>query len=126
MKLRIEGNTVRFRLKQGEVARLAGAGRLEAALRFGPAPGARFVYALEAAAGLDRLGARYESGRLTVLLPAARVQAWASSDEVGLEGTYHGPAGETVQLLVEKDFKCLHREGSEEDTFPNPAANPKS
>jgi hypothetical protein len=44
---------------------------------------------------------------------------WTESDEVGIEASTG-----TLKLLIEKDFRCLHREPEPgEDSFPNPLAS---
>lgn len=112
MKLRIRGNSLRLRLSQSEVTQLARDGRVEDAVVFGPS---KLTYVL-ATADVDRVGASYESNAIVVTLPKKRADAWASSDEVGIES--EGELG----ILVEKDWSCLKpREGEDDaDAFPHP------
>jgi hypothetical protein len=115
MKLRIDSGAIRLRLKQGEVRHFAETGLLEQVLPLGPGPA--FAYALKADAHAEALAVTYDGRRLTVLVPAAMVKGWADGEQVGLEGSCAG-----VTLLVEKDFQCLHREGTpaDADAFPHP------
>ena len=50
--------------------------------------------------------------------------AWASSSQVSMSGSLQLDDGQTLELLVEKDFACLApREGEDEsDMFPHPSA----
>lgn len=123
MKLRIRGNTLRFRLTQGEVDALAASGRVEDGVTFGP--GARLVYALATSARAAAPEARLEGARVEVTLPEAAVRAWASTEQVGIEADQAIEGGGSLRLLVEKDFACLKpRTGEDdEDAFPNPAAH---
>jgi hypothetical protein len=53
------------------------------------------------------------------MLPRAVATAWAESSQVSLEGS----GGVGVQILVEKDFQCLHKPGERDrDAYPHPLA----
>ena len=120
MKLRIKGNTIRFRLTQIEVARLRAGEALRETTEFAPAQ--ILAYALEPAAVVAGMHAGFENGTVTVLLPASDVAAWADGDAVGM----YGRTG-VLEVAIEKDFQCLTRAGSVEevDAFPNPHAGGK-
>jgi hypothetical protein len=118
MKLRVQGNSIRLRLSRREVALFGEAGRVEDRVEFGL--GAALVYALERS---DDAAPRAElhDSVLRVLLPQAVAREWATSDQVGVEGAHGG-----LTIVVEKDFKCLHKPGGlveDEDGFPNPLAS---
>ena len=122
MKLRIEGNTLRLRLKRTEIDTLQSDGRVEAAVDFGA--GGRLVYALEAA-DVPHLAVRYRPGEIVVTVPAAQATRWAGSEEeVGMDAAHALDDGGTLSILVEKDFQCLHRPLTEadRDAFRNPQA----
>ncbi len=128
MKLRIRGNSIRLRLTQGEVARIAKGERVEETLEFGLEPHQRFTYALEVSNDSPDIEAQYQHGRITVRLPEDEARAWAHDDSrVGMSGEQslrHSDGNESVSLmlLVEKDFACLtERRGADDaDTFPHP------
>jgi hypothetical protein len=115
MKLRIKGNTIRFRLTQPEVAQLGGGASLRDSTEFAPAEVLSCV--LEPAAGIPAIEAGFRDGTVRVRLPASDVRSWADTDTVGI----YGQAG-VLEVSVEKDFRCLTRTGSAEeaDAFPNP------
>jgi hypothetical protein len=119
MKLRIRGSTIRLRLTQGEVARVASEGRVEDAIVF--APGEKLVYALALGEG-PSLRARYAPGRIDVTAPRAAAREWADSDRVGMEGEQPIEGGVALKILVEKDFACLKPRSDDDDAdaFPNP------
>ena len=113
MKLRIKGNSLRLRLTQGEVARLAQHGSVVEHMNLA---GAALRYSI-VAADVQGITADLDNNNLVVTLPADNVQSWAVSTEVSLQDT-HGP----LKILVEKDFACLvPREGEDDaDAYPHP------
>jgi hypothetical protein len=113
MKLRIHGNALRLRVKQGEVAALAAGEAVEGRCEL---PGQALVYRL--APGGAAMGVTFAEGVLTVAVPEETVAAWAGGEQVGMAGT----AG-AVEVLVEKDWQCLDSKDprDNEDTFPHPA-----
>lgn len=113
MKLRIRGNSIRFRLTKSEVERLATERLVEEVVHFSPQ---NFSYAIEQSS-MPSLRASFENGKLTVFVPPETARQWAESEQVGLEGG----DGE-LRILLEKDFVCLtRREGEDEsDNFPHP------
>lgn len=121
MKLRLRTNTLRLRLTQGDLDTLHTTGRVEAVTRFGPSQ--HLTYALEASS-VEGLSTHFDGTRITVLLPAAWVEDWVASDQVGFEAEQIVGNDPPLHVLVEKDFHCLHRENPEEDhdTFPHPEA----
>ncbi len=122
MKLRIRGNTLRLRLTQPEVERFGATGRVEERIRFGP--GERLTYTLEASDAVGHLAAHYEEGRIAVRIPAASARAWVESDQVSLESAQPIEGDEALEILIEKDFQCLHKPPAEKeaDAFPHPLA----
>jgi hypothetical protein len=118
MKLRIRGNSLRFRLTRGEVAELVRAGSLEETVQF--ASGSRLIYSLRIGAEAANPVAALDGARITVALPAGPAKLWAESEEVGI----YSPASADLEIVVEKDFKCLEpRPGEDQsDAFDNPKA----
>lgn len=125
MKLRIQGNSIRLRLKQGEVDELARHGRVSQRVTFGPDRGQHLDYGLEVDDTATALGLHSAAGELTVRLPLERAAVWTSSELVGLEGEVDVGDGGLLRLLIEKDFACLHKRPGEDerDSYPNPAAD---
>jgi len=120
MKLRIKGNSLRFRISPTEMARLLEEGRIVETVYFGLKEEARLTYALEQARQAAKITARYARQEITVEIPAASVRAWSESQEVGLYGESETQAG-VLELAIEKDFACLDETGaSNADTYPNP------
>ena len=86
MKIRIKGNSVRYRLSQTDVRTLADTGRVVETTQFGPADAQVFRYALEAREGIaDGLEATFADGCITLYLPAEAARAWPHEERVGFE-----------------------------------------
>ena len=120
MKLRIRGDSIRIRVSQGELREIAERGRVRDTVRFGGGVG--LSYALESDSSARAPLARYAGNLISVVLPAAAVQRWAGSNEVSIEGEQALGGGETLRILVEKDFACLQPRPGEDDSdmFANP------
>ncbi|MGB6687796.1 MAG: hypothetical protein WBE76_08125 [Terracidiphilus sp.] len=122
MKLRVHKNSLRLRLGPSEIARLFDAGRIEERIRFAPHENAALTYALELASPGQELSLRHRPMEITVLLARDEARRWADGEQVGISGEID-IGQDKLELLVEKDFACIDREGGEEeDTFPNPKA----
>jgi hypothetical protein len=118
MKLRIQGNSLRLRLTQKEVAQLHDRNRVESSIEFGP--GRTLVYKLEGSLRDKVVTANFEGQSIRVMVPMRVMTEWIQSDQVSIEALSR--AG--VQLLVEKDFQCLHKSDEQDpDAYPNPFAN---
>ena len=123
MKIRIEGNSVRLRLGKSEVSRLAASNRVEGAAHF---PNGCFRYRLELLSGLLGMAARFDAEGITVSLPEAWGKGWPEDSRVGFEERIPLEGGESLHLLVEKDFICLDRDpGGQQDQYPHPKMEKK-
>jgi len=113
MKIRIKGNSVRYRLTRSEVAKLEDAGYLAEHTAF---DGKTFTYAIETTSG-DRLTAEFIGNKIVLNMPKTLVDALYNTDKVGFEDK-----SGTVSLLVEKDFACIdNTEEDQSDNYPNPS-----
>ena len=124
MKLRIKGNSIRLRLSQSDVAEFAKTGKVEELTDFGESSQS-FVYSITAETGAEKISARFENGRITVIVPQAAAERWPQSEETGLSGEQELSPGKTLRILIEKDFACLApRAGEDEsDNFPHPKSD---
>lgn len=122
MKLRIQANSIRFRITPTELQALATRGQIESAVQLGNAAENRLTYVLESSDACSRVEAQYAAAKIRVMLPAKEVREWASTERVAIEGVQCVAGGE-LKILVEKDFKCLQPRSNENeaDRFPNPA-----
>ncbi len=120
MKLRIQGNSIRLRLKQREVQQLAQTGIVEDRVSFGES---HLIYRLRAQSQAGHMHASFADHIIEVVVPVQQVAQWAHTEQVGMEHAQPLPQGAHLHILVEKDFKCLaNRPGEDEsDSFPHPA-----
>jgi hypothetical protein len=121
MKIRIQGNSIRLRLSQSEVQAFAETGRVEDRIQFGSSSEEALAYVMERA-NVRHLGASYAPNQIKIFVPAESGSEWATTDLVGMESEMDLGDGNSLRILVEKDFKCLtERAGEDEsDNFPNP------
>ncbi len=117
MKLRIEGNKIRFRLKRSEVEMLASGGRVDASVEFGPEAEDVLWYGIVRDDAIQEMDVRYAPGAIEVAVPAAAVQAWSESEQEGIRAEWGA-----LVVDIEKDYACLHKPGESEDVFPRPEA----
>lgn len=114
MKIRIKGNSLRYRLTRSEVEQFGREGYLEEVTDFGPS---QLIYALEVTAA-NELWANFEHNKITMFMPNSMKTEWINTDRVGYENRTP-----SFYLLVEKDFQCLDNvDEDQSDNFPNPLA----
>jgi hypothetical protein len=120
MKLRIKGNTIRFRLTKSEVEYFGNTFFIEEQTLF---PDNALSYSLKSFDG-DILSATFSNNRVTVLIPFVIAKDWVVSNKVGLEGEVEIGNGKKLYILIEKDFKCLDNTIEDQsDNYENPLAN---
>ena len=120
MKVRVQGNSIRLRLKQEEVACLAHDESVETRMAFGPdSDSQHLVYRIEVAA-IEAMDVAYQAHCVTVILPQSLAQGWDTSSEVGFEHDVPLENGGSMHVLMEKDFKCIDVRADEGDCYPNP------
>lgn len=120
MKIRIKGNTIRYRLTKSEVQTFCDTGYFSEQTEF---TAAIFSYELKAKKGISGLEADYKNNIITVYFPDADKNNWAVNSIVGFDNTYKTAAGKELFLLVEKDFVCMDETIEDQsDNYPNPKA----
>lgn len=118
MKLRIKGNTIRFRLSKCEVADFAEQNTISETTNF---PSNKFNYSLVADAKLDYTDVSFIDSNLIINLPLETAKRWTDSNEVGIYLNISTGEGKTLQLIIEKDFKCLDETIEDQsDNYENP------
>ncbi|RYY94252.1 MAG: hypothetical protein EOO11_18260 [Chitinophagaceae bacterium] len=118
MKVRIQGNSIRFRLKEPEVHRFSQTGFVEESMNLGAGTALRFR--LEAA-GNGSVELQHRANAVTILVPQTLATDWTGTDRVGFDAAIDLGDGARLNVLVEKDWACL--DGSEEEnigSYPNP------
>lgn len=122
MKIRIKDNSLRLRLTQSEVDAFESTRKVSCTIGF-PNDNA-LSYTLLWGQG-DAYEADFNGQEITVTVPQAAGEKWLDPTQVGMEDQLSLPEGDSLRLLIEKDFACLTvREGEDEsDMFPNPNEN---
>lgn len=119
MKLRIQENSLRLRLTRKEVTDLCESGRVESFIEL--VPGAPLLCMLESSSQVATVTASFNGQMVHVAVPANVVMDWAGSDRGSDRVSIEGQSQGGVQLLVEKDFHCLHKPGEQDpDASPHP------
>jgi hypothetical protein len=123
VKLRLEFNSIRFRLKRSEVEQFARTGRVEEQIISGSGDDKTFRYLLESADSVSSPSATLTPNSIIVQVPPEAVMRWASSDQIGIESEQVVDHHTSLRILIEKDFACIDATDEQNaDTFPNPLA----
>ena len=122
MKIRIAGNSIRFRLKQPEVLHFKETGYIKETIEFGPLQEEKISFSLSSSSS-ETIAIQYINSQVCIYIPNALVNEWVDTEKVGISGRPDSK-GKVISVLIEKDFACLDGDPSEnEGTFPNPLAN---
>lgn len=118
MKIRIKGNSVRFRLTQSEVKTLSEKGQVKAQTHFGKTT---FAYQVSLNERIKTIRASFSNNVIEIEVPKGWGEDWYESQTVGLDHTQRLENGEELYLLLEKDFTCLDATSEDQsDNYPNP------
>ncbi len=113
MKIRIKGNTVRYRLSKSEVLQLKEKGFVEECTQFLENT---FCYKLCAKIGLVNLEVEYLANTITMFIPENEALFWYDTDKITYKNIFKG-----LTLILEKDFMCLdHSDEDQSDNYVNP------
>ena len=114
MKIRIKGNSLRYRLTKSDILTLAQNGSINEQTDF---VGKSLIYALITTQG-GVITAEFINNTITLFLPKIMVHKLVETEIIG----FNGNSGK-LTLLVEKDFTCLDNvEEDQSDNYPNPLA----
>jgi len=122
MKIRIRGNSIRFRLTRGDVDTFGKTGKIQETIHFGAASGGQLTYTLQRS-DVEDLTTSFSEGEIKIEVPHDVATVWANDQMVvGMEHLANEESKHPLRILVEKDFQCLQvrKDEDESDTFPNP------
>lgn len=112
MKLRIKGNSIRYRLSKSDVDRFINTGIVTEETDFGNNTLRYELRVTEA----ESMSATFENNSIIIFLPENLANIWSDPENVGFNGTY-----EKLSLLIEKDFQCIDNTIEDQsDNYPNP------
>ncbi len=119
MKIRIKGNSIRYRLTKTDVSNFGKYGFIEEKTEF--LNDHTFQYRLEIKPGITNLQAYYSANRICIFVPEHIASEWTTRDVVGYEHKMDIGQGKELFLLIEKDFVCIdHTFEDQSDNYPNP------
>ena len=119
MKIRIKGNSIRYRLTQTEITNFGKNGMLEEKTEF--VNGESFYYSLQKKEGIAGLEASFSGNRISIFVPEEIANKWTTTDVVGFDTKMNIGDGKELLLLIEKDFVCIdHTFEDQSDNYPNP------
>ena len=114
MKIRIKGNSIRYRLSKTDVDQFYKNQHLQDSTSFG---NRQLVYMLKAAEQ-EGLTASFVDDTIVITVPFAKLNELAQTDRVGFDGK-----DGALYILIEKDFQCLDDVAEDQsDNYPNPLA----
>ncbi|MCL6265433.1 DUF7009 family protein [Flagellimonas myxillae] len=120
MKIRIKGNSIRFRLTKSEVETFSRTGSFTEKTAFGHIS---FDYGVQALDNIKELKADFKENTITLYVPKSDSQVWFENDLVGFQNYMKLENGQELFLLLEKDFACLDNTLEDQsDNYPNPMA----
>ena len=118
MKIRIKGNSIRFRLTQSEVKQLSETGSIVENTELGENV---FRYQVKLMPKANQLQASYIDHTILLMVPETDGKNWFHDNTVGFEHEMELPNRKKLHLLLEKDFTCLeNRAEDQSDNYPNP------
>ena len=118
MKIRIRGNSVRFRLTRSEVDELCKTGCVEEKTAFNESS---FSYAVKASEEKENLYASFVEGTITLYVSNVLLLDWDTNDNVGFYHNQSLNTGKELTLVLEKDFVCMDQKTEDQsDNYPNP------
>lgn len=121
MKLRVLGNSIRFRLGRSEVESFGQWGSIEERVSFGGSAENDLRYRLQITDGPEFTGS-FADGVITVSVPRSIAESWVGSEKVSISGSQKLDPETPLKFLIEKDFVCLnaHNDEDQSDRYPHP------
>jgi len=106
VKVRITTDHVRIRLREDEVRMLSGGESVSCVVNFGTT--GTLIHELVPSATAERIEATLSGSHVRILLPSPWLKDWPDSERVGFEADSVSGEGESISILVERDFPCKH------------------
>jgi len=117
MKLRLEPNSVRYRIRKSELQTLSDSGFITAVIEI--AENMALSYSLKIDEKATTVSCTFINHDVCIHIPEAEAREWINTNLVGLY--YDVPLAakdKLLQILIEKDFPCIDRPWEDRsDTF---------
>ncbi len=121
MKIRIQGNNIRFRLQDAEVIKLLKAEEVAEQIVFGPDQ--MLKYCLRKSDTHGQLFASFSSNEICIFISPKLVESWAQSEEIGISYNQDIAENKQLNILIEKDLDCIHS-ANKKEVDKNHVSNP--
>lgn len=119
MKIRLRGNSIRYRLDKTDIELLETIGKVESITHIGAST---LHFCIRGKDITDPI-IKMEQDGVHLLIPLPRLNDWYAPEQVGFELILPNTDGSELKILIEKDFKCLtERNEDESQSFDNPMA----
>lgn len=124
MKLRINTNSIRFRLSREDMDCLNKLKVVTISIPLGPQSDHIFSYSIIQTKN-EKLDLSYVNNHLRLFIPQTLAEEWIHTEKVGFSENFKINKDCELFILVEKDFQCLKPREFEDESqnFPNPLAN---
>lgn len=120
MKIRILGNSLRFRLTRSEVNTVCTKGYIEDQTTFDTAV---FSYAVKLVTNSEQFTAQFRDNTIKLNLPKSLGNNWHLTEQVGFGTTMEFMNNGSLSLFLEKDFTCLDEQLEDQSgNYPNSKA----
>ena len=118
MKIRMKGNSIRLRLSKTDLHTLEKNLPVTDAVDFGET---KLAYSLVPSSQHDDMQATFLNNTITINIPEVFSQAWNQNEIISIEARQKLSEGNSLYILVEKDFQCLDKTSEDQsDFFTNP------
>ena len=115
MKLRCTKNSIRLRLRKSDIESLSQQQKVSDSVNFGMTTPLSYTLAIS---DTTQIEAKNINSSIYIIVPKSRANKWVNSDQVSIEETVEFDNGQTLHVLIEKDFPCVDRENEDKsDTF---------
>ena len=115
MKLRLDKNSIRLRVKKSDLEILREKSSVQQTIAF---PNHTFHYVLSVSENEKTVMATMNEQTIEVIIPTAEAAAWMSNDETGIYYTLAFGSNQSLDIIIEKDFPCKDKSTIENaDTF---------
>ena len=121
MKLRIKGNSIRFRLSKADVAKFVESKSIEEYTSF---TGNKLIYKIESTSSAEKIEATFIGSTIQITIPTQIADQWTGSQEVGIYHDDNLGNEKSLKVIIEKDYKCLDETNEDQtDNYENPLAS---
>ncbi|HRG32775.1 MAG: hypothetical protein JNK69_11340 [Saprospiraceae bacterium] len=124
MKLRINTNSIRFRLSREDMDSFNKLKVVSISIPFGQKSDELFTYSIIQTKN-EKIDVSYVNNHLRLFIPQSLADEWIQTEKVGFSENLIINKDCALFVLVEKDFQCLKPREFEDESlnFPNPLAN---